>query len=173
MRTLLALILLASVGLSNSAGPYGNGWSTPRVTVETRTDPGFNQLQVRFKHGGETSDWRNASADPDGDGFDAEDSAEGAPTGGRDFRFNGGNAQYKNSQGQWVNLGRKRKSLSGAGGHYIKAGLPFPCDGRIRPTLVPGSPWFPATAGDARLYDVWFLPAGDDVTTLPDDPGQG
>jgi len=172
MKPLLFLILFASAVLADSAGKYGNGYSTPRVVVETRQVDPFNQLQVRFSHGGETSPWRNASADPTGDGFDAYDSAEGGATGGKEFRFHNGKLQYKNDSGDWVDIGRKRKAIP-AGAQYIRAGVPLPCDGRVRPTMLPGAPWVEATAGSARFYDVYFLPAGDDVTTLPDDPGLG
>ena len=173
MRILLALIALSGFAFADSAGKYGNGRTQPRVTVETRMQASQNQLQVRFTHNGETSEWRNASEDPNGDGFDVLDSTEGADTGGKNFRFKGGKAQYKNGQGVWVNLGRKRKgNPAGSGGaHHITAGTPLPSDGMVRPAS--GGRWFPATAGTAFSYDIFFIPGGDDVTTLPDDPNHG
>jgi hypothetical protein len=174
MKYLLALLLLAGAAHADSAGKYGNGRSNPRVTVETQLIGTQNQLQVRFTHNGETSAWRNSSTVEGGDGRDALDSVEGADTGGKQFRFSGGRAQYQNSSGDWVNLGRKRTGNAvPAGGHYVTAGTPLPTDGKVRPVQVPWARWEPATAGNSYLYDVYFIPGGDDVTTLPDDPGSG
>jgi hypothetical protein len=168
----LALCALSSAAFADSAGKYGNGHSSPRVIVETRIIATQNQLQVRFSHGGDTSAWRDASEDPNGDGYDAWDSPEGASTGGRDFRFDGGEAQYKSSSGHWIDLGRKRKGNPiPAGAEYVTAGDKLPGDGLVREAADPDARWFESTAGNSFGYDVFYIPGGDDVTTLPDDPG--
>ena len=169
MRILLALLALSGLAFADSAGKYGTGRTQPRVSVETQIIGTQNQLQVRFTHNGSTSDWQNASAADPGDGFDADDSSESGNTGGKNFRFKNGKAQYQNASGGWVNLGRKRSGNMGQGGsEYITAGNPMPDDGLMR--TVGSNNWVPTTAGRTYGYDVFWI--GDDVTTLPDAPDE-
>lgn len=170
MRVLLALSLFAVPALADSAGKYGNGRTQPRVTVETRIITTQNQLQVKFTHDGESSGWRNASEDPDGDGRDAWDSAESGDLDGERFRFKDGECQYRNENGDWIDIGRKRKGNPVPGSvQHLTAGTVVPRDGMARFDL-PGSRWFPVTAGSSYFVDIYYIPGGDDVTTLPDDP---
>lgn len=85
---------------------------------------------------------------------------------GPTVRIHNGKAQYKNSNGDWIDCGAPRKKDKKRGtpsANYVTAGSPVPCDGVLRAN---GQPVLPLLTGDIAPWDGYYFP-GDDVTSLP------
>lgn len=114
---LMIPILFSAYALADSAGVYGAG--DEAVTVETNLSASHNDLTVRLTvnkadgSGTATTSWKDASADPSGDGRDVLDTGE-ITAEGRTFRWKDGKFQEK-KDGVWRNPRKQPKPKTSAG----------------------------------------------------------
>jgi hypothetical protein len=178
LKIAAAVLLLALPAWGDSAGKYKNGscGSGKKVTVETRLSATHNDLEFRLisEDGTSSTGWKDAEADPAGDGRDILNSnpADTITLDGERYRWKDGKLQELKDGGDpanpsdWCNVPKVKvkKKAEQPCTLLIREGDVVPFDGTLY------TPDFAFSAdvkeGDIAPFD-GFLAPGDELVSLP------